>query len=79
MSKNHEKFRRCTYQVFCGQEYIGSIVFQSGPVNHDWLVNRVRGEMLKVGVYDSAAVVKAYLESQGYRWVRKQVEVFNDD
>lgn len=79
MSKNHEKFRRCMYQVFCGHEYIGSIVFQSDPVNQDWVVHRVRGELLKVGVYDSAAVVKAYLESQGYRWVRKPVDVYNED
>lgn len=79
MSTHYEKYRRCTYQVFYGHEYIGSIVFQSGPVNQDWVVHRVRGDGLKVGVYDSASVVKVYLESRGYRWVRKPVEIFNDD
>lgn len=76
MTKRGGEYRQCKYLVYrLGGRYLGSIVFQSGPNNPQWLVNRVSGE-LAVQVYDDAPTVLAYLQDCKYNWVRQKVEHF---
>lgn len=77
---NKASYRQCTYQIFQNGQYIGSVVFQSGPINSNWLVHKLKGQLAgKLQIYDSAEQVHQFLLANKLQWQRKPTMYFYPD